>query len=101
MPRFNNLPGRGRDYLRGFGAQFWNTGASIYGAHAGSEQSRASALPSRARSSGAIRPGSRFIRSAKSCHTRTTALPSIRLVSIVTASRSRASTIASAKTNAR
>ena len=27
-------PGRGRDYLRGFGAQFWNTGASIYGAHA-------------------------------------------------------------------
>jgi choline dehydrogenase-like flavoprotein len=38
MPRFNHLPGRGRDYLRGFGAQFWNTGASIYGAHAGSEQ---------------------------------------------------------------
>jgi choline dehydrogenase-like flavoprotein len=38
MPRFNHLPGRGRDYLRGFGAQFWNTGASIYGAHAGSER---------------------------------------------------------------
>jgi choline dehydrogenase-like flavoprotein len=37
MPRFNHLPGRGRDYLRGFGAQFWNTGASIYGAHYGSE----------------------------------------------------------------
>ena len=38
MPRFNHRPGRGRDYLRGFGAQFWNTGASIYGAHAGSER---------------------------------------------------------------
>jgi len=38
MPRFNHRPGRGRDYLRGFGAQFWNTGASIYGAHGGSEQ---------------------------------------------------------------
>jgi choline dehydrogenase-like flavoprotein len=38
MPRFNHRPGRGRDYLRGFGAQFWNTGASISGAHAGSER---------------------------------------------------------------
>ena len=37
MPRFNHLPGKGRDYLRGFGAQFWNTGASIDGAHYGSE----------------------------------------------------------------
>ena len=30
-------PGRKRDYLRGFGAQFWNTGASAAGAHGGSE----------------------------------------------------------------
>ena len=30
-------PARRRDYLRGFGAQFWNTGASISGAHYGSE----------------------------------------------------------------
>jgi len=37
MPRFNHRPGRGRDYLRGFGAQFWNTGASASGAHLGSE----------------------------------------------------------------
>jgi choline dehydrogenase-like flavoprotein len=36
MPRFNHRAGRKRDYLRGFGAQFWNTGASIYGAHEGS-----------------------------------------------------------------
>jgi choline dehydrogenase-like flavoprotein len=36
MPRFNHRPGKGRDYLRGFGAQFWNTGASTYGAHGGS-----------------------------------------------------------------
>ena len=27
MPRFNHRDGRKRDYLRGFGAQFWNTGA--------------------------------------------------------------------------
>lgn len=33
MPRFNHRPGRGRDYLRGFGMQFWNTGASVSGAH--------------------------------------------------------------------
>jgi choline dehydrogenase-like flavoprotein len=38
MPRFNHRPGRGRDYLRGFGAQFWNTGASTSGAHGGSEK---------------------------------------------------------------
>jgi choline dehydrogenase-like flavoprotein len=37
MPRFNHRPDRKRDYLRGFGVQFWNTGASIYGAHYGSE----------------------------------------------------------------
>ena len=37
MPRFNHRPGRKRDYLRGFGAQFWNTGASASGAHSGSE----------------------------------------------------------------
>ena len=37
MPRFNHRPGHKRDYLRGFGAQFWNTGASASGAHAGSE----------------------------------------------------------------
>ena len=30
-------PERKRDYLRGFGAQFWNTGASACGAHGGSE----------------------------------------------------------------
>jgi choline dehydrogenase-like flavoprotein len=36
MPRFNHRPGKGRDYLRGFGAQFWNTGAPAYGAHGGS-----------------------------------------------------------------
>jgi choline dehydrogenase-like flavoprotein len=33
MPRFNHRPGHTRDYLRGFGAQFWNTGASATGAH--------------------------------------------------------------------
>lgn len=38
MPRFNHRPGKGRDYLRGFGAQFWNTGASVSGAHSGSER---------------------------------------------------------------
>jgi choline dehydrogenase-like flavoprotein len=38
LPRFNHRPGRGRDYLRGFGAQFWNTGSSGDGAHAGSER---------------------------------------------------------------
>ena len=37
MPRFNHRPGKTRDYLRGFGAQFWNTGASAAGAHGGSE----------------------------------------------------------------
>ena len=38
LPRFNHRPGHTRDYLRGFGAQFWNTGASAGGAHAGSEK---------------------------------------------------------------
>jgi choline dehydrogenase-like flavoprotein len=38
MPRFNHRPDRKRDYLRGFGAQFWNTGASADGAHFGSAQ---------------------------------------------------------------
>ncbi len=38
MTRFNHRPGKGRDYLRGFGAQFWNTGASVAGAHYGSAQ---------------------------------------------------------------
>ena len=36
MPRFNHRPGRGRDYLRGFGAQFWNTGCNSFAAHQGS-----------------------------------------------------------------
>jgi choline dehydrogenase-like flavoprotein len=31
MPRFNHREGRRRDYLRGFGAQFWNTGCSSTG----------------------------------------------------------------------
>jgi choline dehydrogenase-like flavoprotein len=31
MPRFNHRSGRKRDYLRGFGAQFWNTGANSSG----------------------------------------------------------------------
>ena len=26
LPRFNHRPGHKRDYLRGFGMQFWNTG---------------------------------------------------------------------------
>jgi choline dehydrogenase-like flavoprotein len=38
VPRFNHRPGFGRDYLRGFGIQFWNTGASVVGAHPGSKQ---------------------------------------------------------------
>jgi choline dehydrogenase-like flavoprotein len=28
MPRFNHRPGHKRDYLRGFGMQFWDTGSS-------------------------------------------------------------------------
>jgi choline dehydrogenase-like flavoprotein len=36
-PRFNHRPGHRRDYLRGFGIQYWNTGASSFGAHYGSE----------------------------------------------------------------
>ncbi|MEO7190863.1 MAG: GMC family oxidoreductase [Vicinamibacterales bacterium] len=38
LPRFNHRAGHTRDYLRGFGSQFWNTGASATGAHAGSER---------------------------------------------------------------
>lgn len=34
LRRFNHEAGRRRDYLRGFGAQFWNTGAPSGGAHA-------------------------------------------------------------------
>ena len=37
VPRFNHRPGRTRDYLRGFGIQFWNTGAPVYNAHPGSK----------------------------------------------------------------
>ena len=37
MPRFNHRPGRGRDYLRGFGAQFWNTWANWNGPQEGSD----------------------------------------------------------------
>jgi choline dehydrogenase-like flavoprotein len=33
LPRFNHRPEHKRDYLRGFGAQFWATGRSISGAH--------------------------------------------------------------------
>src|SRR6478736_4776222 len=32
MPRFNHRPERKRDYLRGFGMQFWNTGTNAEGA---------------------------------------------------------------------
>jgi choline dehydrogenase-like flavoprotein len=32
LPRFNHRPERKRDYLRGFGIQFWNTGCSRDGA---------------------------------------------------------------------
>ena len=35
MPRFNHRAGKERDYLRGFGAQFWNTGAPSWGVHGG------------------------------------------------------------------
>jgi choline dehydrogenase-like flavoprotein len=37
LPRFNHREGHKRDYLRGFGVQFWNTGCSDTGAHNGSE----------------------------------------------------------------
>jgi choline dehydrogenase-like flavoprotein len=37
-PRFNHRPGHRREYLRGFGIQYWNTGASSFGAHYGSER---------------------------------------------------------------
>jgi choline dehydrogenase-like flavoprotein len=35
MPRFNHRAGFKRDYLRGFGAQFWGTGASAAGPQRG------------------------------------------------------------------
>jgi choline dehydrogenase-like flavoprotein len=35
MPRFNHRAGFKRDYLRGFGAQFWGTGASAAGSQRG------------------------------------------------------------------
>ena len=37
IPRYRNFFGDKREYLRGFGVQFWNTGASDTGAHNGSE----------------------------------------------------------------
>ena len=61
----------------------------------------ASARRSRPRSSAGIRPGSRFIPSARCCRTRTTASRWIRRASIATAFRCRASTTGSVKTNAR
>ena len=36
LPRFNHLEGHRRDYLRGFGMQFWNSGSNANGANAGS-----------------------------------------------------------------
>src|SRR5690606_12921992 len=33
LPRFNHRDGHRRDYLRGFGMQFWNTGTPSGGAH--------------------------------------------------------------------
>ena len=36
MPRFNHRDGHRRDYLRGFGMQFWNTGCSSTGPAPGS-----------------------------------------------------------------
>ena len=35
LPRFNHLDGHRRDYLRGFGMQFWNSGSNANGANAG------------------------------------------------------------------
>jgi choline dehydrogenase-like flavoprotein len=37
VPRFNHKDPHKRDYMRGFGIQFWNTGCSDTGAHYGSE----------------------------------------------------------------
>ncbi len=37
LRRFNHKAPHKRDYLRGFGVQFWNTGCSDTGAHNGSE----------------------------------------------------------------
>ncbi len=102
MPRFNHRAGRKRDYLRGFGAQFWNTGASAGGAHGGSELIPGfGAVAQDARSSGGTRPGSRSIHTAKCCRTRTTASPSIRIARTATACRCRRSTTASARTSGR
>jgi choline dehydrogenase-like flavoprotein len=35
MPRFNHRDGHRRDYLRGFGMQFWDTGCNPYGPNVG------------------------------------------------------------------
>ncbi len=45
LPRFNHRDGHRRDYLRGFGMQFWNTGHNSNGAAPGAYGSRASARP--------------------------------------------------------
>jgi choline dehydrogenase-like flavoprotein len=37
MPRFNHREGHRRDYLRGFGMQFWNTGCNPNGPAAGAQ----------------------------------------------------------------
>ncbi len=54
MPRFNHRDGRKRDYIRGFGCQFWYTGAQTDLSYA---KSRSPALVSisRRRSSSGIR----------------------------------------------
>ena len=68
----------------------------------GSERdSRLRRLAQERRSSGGIRPGSRSIRSARSCRTRTTASPWIRRASTATACRCRGSTTGSARTSGR
>jgi choline dehydrogenase-like flavoprotein len=38
LPRFNHRPGRTRDYLRGFGVQFWFTGANANGPSPGAHE---------------------------------------------------------------
>ena len=63
-------PGHKRDYLRGFGMQFWNTGCSAdRRGHVAATASRASGPRSRRRSSGATRPGSRCTPTARCCPT--------------------------------
>ena len=102
MPRFNHRDGHRRDYLRGFGMQFWNTGASATGAHGGSElDPRLRRRAEDRRSSAAIRPGSRCTRTARCCPTPTTASPSATPATIATACRSSRSTTASATTSGR